>query len=288
MIKLTVIEEPTIFFEKTRFFLNHHEAENNVIIGLTKQLIDSQSSKKVQTFFAIIEEDNKLVLSAMINPPKDLILSTYDNIPIEALQVLTDFIWQSGIPLNGVAGSRRTAQQFAAIWSHRAAVISIVKMEEFIYRLDKVIFPVKFEGILRNAKMDDFNLVAKWMSDFHKEALNEPLSNEQYQSLEEQIVSDNVYLWQHEIAVSMAMKNRETDHGAVIGYVYTPPGYRCKGYGSAISAGVSARLLNNGYEFCTLFTDAANKISNSIYRRIGYKVLDDVLLIRFSKESEYS
>src|SRR5665648_104678 len=174
MIKLTVIEQPAVFFEKTKSFLIQHEAENNLIIGLTKQLIDSQPGKKVQPFYAVVEENNKIVLAAMMNPSRDLILSSSTSIPIHALQELADIIWQFGIPLNGVNASNQVSQQFSAIWSHRAAVVSSVIMEELIYRLECVNYPKMPKGSMRNANLADFYFIAEWMSDFHKEALNEP------------------------------------------------------------------------------------------------------------------
>ena len=35
-------------------------------------------------------------------------------------------------------------------------------------------------------------------------------------------------------------------------------------------ASLSQQLLDQGYQFCSLFTDAANPTSNKIYQKIGY------------------
>jgi len=38
---------------------------------------------------------------------------------------------------------------------------------------------------------------------------------------------------------------------------------------------LSQKLLDSGYERCSLFTDLANPTSNSIYQKIGYRPVGD-------------
>ena len=62
---------------------------------------------------------------------------------------------------------------------------------------------------------------------------------------------------------------------SAIGGVYTPPDCRNRGYASACVAELSRRLLDEGRAFCCLYTDASNPTSNSIYQKIGYKLVAD-------------
>jgi predicted GNAT family acetyltransferase len=57
--------------------------------------------------------------------------------------------------------------------------------------------------------------------------------------------------------------------------VYTPPEYRRRGYASASVAALSQSLLNQGHQFCFLFTDLANPTANHIYQDIGYQPVGD-------------
>ena len=66
-----------------------------------------------------------------------------------------------------------------------------------------------------------------------------------------------------------------TPNGVRVNFVYTPPGFRCRGYGSTLVASLSRHLLNSGRKFCCLFTDRANPTSNRIYQRIGYRFVSD-------------
>jgi predicted GNAT family acetyltransferase len=80
----------------------------------------------------------------------------------------------------------------------------------------------------------------------------------------------------------MAGFGGRTPNGTRIGPVYTPPELRGRGYGSALTAAVTERLLGSGLRFCFLYTDLANPTSNSIYQRIGYRPVSDVDLWTFS------
>jgi len=69
----------------------------------------------------------------------------------------------------------------------------------------------------------------------------------------------------------MAVSGRNTQNGAVVTNVYTPPHYRGKGYATSVVAQLSKDLLERGNKFCCLFADALNPISCGVYRKIGYK-----------------
>jgi predicted GNAT family acetyltransferase len=63
--------------------------------------------------------------------------------------------------------------------------------------------------------------------------------------------------------------------------VYTPAGHRRRGYGAAVTAAATERALAAGAEHVVLFTDLANPTSNGVYRRIGYRPVEDRLLLAF-------
>ena len=67
-----------------------------------------------------------------------------------------------------------------------------------------------------------------------------------------------------------------TPNGVRVGYAYTPPESRRRGYASACVAEVSRRMLNTGLSFCVLYTDLTNPTSNAIYQRLGYDAIADV------------
>lgn len=87
-------------------------------------------------------------------------------------------------------------------------------------------------------------------------------------------------MWEDGETLSMAV-GREPLEGVVrISEVYTPPDKRNRGYAAACVHALSAQHRDAGFR-SILYTDLANPTANSIYRRIGYRAVAEVLRYRF-------
>jgi predicted GNAT family acetyltransferase len=80
--------------------------------------------------------------------------------------------------------------------------------------------------------------------------------------------------------VSMAVSRKPIEGVVRVAGVYTPPEKRKLGYAAACVHALSKHMRDSGY-CCALYTDIANPTSNSIYRRIGYRAVSEVLRYRF-------
>jgi predicted GNAT family acetyltransferase len=79
-------------------------------------------------------------------------------------------------------------------------------------------------------------------------------------------------------AVAMASLTRAV---ARVGPVYTPPGKHRRGNAGAVTVAVSQLALDRGVEQVVLFTNLANPTSNALYQRIGYRPVEDRLVLSF-------
>jgi predicted GNAT family acetyltransferase len=91
----------------------------------------------------------------------------------------------------------------------------------------------------------------------------------------ERLRRGRLYVWDDDGPRTMAAWAGKTPHGVRVNFVYTPPESRGQGYASACVAALSQRLLDEGNDFCCLYTDLSNPISNSIYQKIGYRPVSD-------------
>ena|SRR6266849_594786 len=94
------------------------------------------------------------------------------------------------------------------------------------------------------------------------------------------LAAGNLWLWDHGEAMSMAVSRGPVEGVVRVAGVYTPAGKRKRGYAEACVYALSQRLREAGFR-CILYTDLANPTSNSIYRRIGYRAVAEVLRYRF-------
>ncbi len=68
----------------------------------------------------------------------------------------------------------------------------------------------------------------------------------------------------------------------LFGPVYTPPGLRRRGYAGALTVAVSRAALDAGADEVVLFTDLANPTSNALYQRLGYRPVEDRIILSFA------
>jgi predicted GNAT family acetyltransferase len=78
----------------------------------------------------------------------------------------------------------------------------------------------------------------------------------------------------------MAGRRRVFAGSARLGPVYTPPGLRGRGYGSAVTAAATRAIQDDG-GVPVLFTDLANPTSNKIYQQLGYRPVERRLVVTF-------
>lgn len=82
--------------------------------------------------------------------------------------------------------------------------------------------------------------------------------------------------------VSMAGMTQQVAGMSRVGPVYTPPALRGHGYAGAVTAAVSQAALDAGATEVLLFTDLANPVSNGLYQRLGYRPVEDRLVLAFA------
>jgi hypothetical protein len=146
-------------------------------------------------------------------------------------------------------------------------------MAQRIYRLTDLRPVREVTGRARRATEADRPLLLDWVRAFAVEAVPADAPGHPEDAVDARLreSAGGFMLWEHDGPVSLAGWGGETPNGVRIGPVYTPPEHRGRGYGSAVTAAVSAEQLASGRQFCFLYTDLANPTSNRIYVDIGYE-----------------
>ena len=122
----------------------------------------------------------------------------------------------------------------------------------------------------------DRPILAEWIEAFHAEALSGGSRVEAEAAADRYIASGAMHLWLvGQTPVACAAAVGPSPHAIRIGPVYTPPANRRRGYASALVADLSQDQLDRGKAFTYLYADRANEISNSIYQKIGYRIVAD-------------
>jgi GNAT superfamily N-acetyltransferase len=190
----------------------------------------------------------------------------------------------AGRPVPGVNAHLPVAEAFAAAWEKAHGGQARVHINQRLYRLAALSWPDPApDGSARLAAEADVPLLADWFRAFGLEVHDMGADVDHVPGVRERVSYGGVTIWQAGgQPVAIAGATRQVGGMARIGPVYTPPEFRGRGYGSAVTAAASQRLLEAGAEDVLLYTDLANPVSNSIYQRIGYQAVEDRVVLEFT------
>src|SRR5436190_12547893 len=154
------------FLERAGDFLAAREAEHNLILGLTGRLRENPLTYGDEPpYFAVAEDDGRVVAAAMRTPPHNLILSEVDD--EGALAALVDDVHAMFSELPGVLGPTEVAERFVSLWG----VPGERRVAQRAHRAESVTQPQGVPGRMRDYADSDRELILRWLEEFVAEAL---------------------------------------------------------------------------------------------------------------------
>ena len=271
------LEDPGAFLETASSLLLADEARNNLILGIAGTLRDHPSVYDEYRLW-LVEDRSRIVGAALQTPPYNLVLSRPRD--DEVLVALADAFSTQGVELPGVTGAVPEVDAFSENWSARAGTRRRRRMAQRIYRITELRSTQDVPGNARAATEADRELLVAWVGAFAVEAMPEGAPDRDAERTVDARLragSGSFTIWDDDGPVALAGWGGETPNGARIGPVYTPPEHRRRGYGSAVTAAVTAEQLAAGRTFCFLYMDLANPTSNKIYTDLGYEPVCDAV-----------
>lgn len=258
------------FLSRAESWLLQREAEHNLLLGIAAQL---RATPSAPAYFATLEHDGEVVGCAFRTPPYKLGVTRMPTGAAEALAADVVTIYDH---TPAVLGPEAVASVVAGEIARLEGKQTEPGMRQRIYELREVVRPWNPPpGRLRLAQPSDFEVLAQWLDAFAQETNHGPGDVRNY--TQAHIANKTVFIWDDNGPKTTALWSGLTPHGVRVGFVYTPPESRGRGYASVCVADASQRALDSGYEFCCLYTDLSNPTSNDIYQKIGYKPIADVV-----------
>ena len=272
-MRFEVVTSPEEFRDRTAGLLAD-EARHNLIRGILSNLIDYPDNYEDFRLFLVTADGEANACALITMPYRVVVADTPDGV---ALASLVDGIATLDAATPGVIGNRPTVDRFVELWTDRTGTTAALAMAQGVFAVEQIRPARPTDGEARVAVEADLETVFDWFNAFVAEAIpDEPRDDDR---LREMLlkrlrgeVPGRVWLWTcDEQPVSMSAHTSPTGSGVRVNAVYTPPEHRGKGYASSLVAEQSQWLLDNGHDFCFLFTDLANPTSNKIYESIGYR-----------------
>jgi len=279
---MKIIQEQNVeaFTSSIQDLLLQREAENNLPLGILKRIQESSSNEN--SLLIKIEEEGRPVFMTMRTPPHLWILPSIPAVTSRHIKSLARYLFENQFEVPGILGEGEAVQHFIDEWVNITGKNPIIHMRQGIYRLNKLQPIHTKEGELIEAKKSDFELVKKWLTWFGEETNEGTIKERTAEIAEEMIRTRRMHLWMvNGEAVSMVARARVTPHGATINAVFTPDEFKRRGYATQAVWTLTKKLLDQGYQFCSLYTDLDNHSSNSIYKKIGYEWIGNSIVYHF-------
>lgn len=283
------LEDPGVFLEVTAPLLLEDEARNNLILGIAGTLDQHPSVYREFRLWLVESSSGEVMSAALQTPPYNLVLGRPRD--EDALVTLADALSAQRVVLPGVTGAVPEVDVFSVYWAARTGLSRLRRMAQRIYRLNELRPAEHARGRARTATEADRELLIGWVSSFVAEVVPEGApGGDADRTVDARLRTGagGFMIWDDDGPVSLAGWGGRTPNEVRIGPVYTPPEHRRHGYGSAVTAAVTAEQLAAGRTFCFLYTDLANPTSNKIYVDIGYEPVCDAIDYAFELESQAS
>jgi RimJ/RimL family protein N-acetyltransferase len=169
---------------------------------------------------------------------------------------------------------------FLADWSAKTGGTGTVGLRSRLYLLGELVPPEPApDGAARLAAERDAELLVDWYEAFHLET-GAGGHEDARVAVADLLSRDGLWLWQTDAGpVAMAGLSRVVAGMARVTAVYTPPARRRRGYAGGVTTAASRAALAAEASSVVLFTDVANPTSNALYQRLGYRPVEDRVLM---------
>ena len=258
------------FVERVVPFLAPREVEFNLLIGLAARYaaLDEVPSDSV---WLALEDEGQLVGAALRTPPHYV---TVSELPPGGARAVAEFFLELGAVPDGASGPDEHGRDVLVALQERLGGRIALRSGELIYSLESVNDVPTPPGSARLATADDLELLTGHVDAFFREVAL-PYQVDPAALAERYVATGTALLWDDGGVRALACEARKTTTGVAIAPVYTVPSSRRRGYGTAVTAELSRRLLGAGNRFVCLFAEQKNPTANHVYQTIGFRRVRD-------------
>ncbi len=265
---------------RIREFLVRHEATNTIQLSgfIAQDSVDPQVT-------VLVAVDGENVVGVATQGGSFMMLLSHNESSL-VTDALVDAVVARGIEIPGVMGPSDAALAFANRWSTKTGRSFVPGMAQRILATSLVKPPVAVPGSWRLMTEGDHPMLTTWFTEFLIEADGAPPETARSggEAMLRRRIGGLIWIDADGAPVSIACFKAPTTNSIRIGPVYTPKDFRRQGYAGAVTAATTQLMLDRGYGFVCLYTDAANATANHVYEDIGYEVVSDSMQYRFAEQ----
>jgi GNAT superfamily N-acetyltransferase len=265
-------------------FLEADPCARNVLLTVIESVRTSAAAFSAPPSFWWVDDSGTVVGAASWTPPYPILVSTVpQDAAAELAAAMIERASAIGVSPPGINGPEAAAGSVAAAWTQ--ATDDTIERERLILlnELGHLVDVPTPPGGRRKALIDDVPMLGGWLHAFGAE-IDVIVGSDPRMTAERTVRAGGFDLWIDGGTPVCVVGHRIAAQVLRVGPVYTPPEHRNRGYGRRLTYEVTATALARpDVTRAMLFTDAANPVSNSIYRQAGYEPRDRHVEIEFAE-----
>ena len=272
MMQIQRYTDPSVFRADNDAFLLEQAASCSHIYANSRSLTAAQLAER-KLWLTRLHRDGVTCGVAVITSPLPMRMLAFTGLDDEGMALTVAALAQDGWQPSALVGRLDTGRRLAA----RLGRGSTERFRLGNHVLDTVPVVASCAGTMRAATADDYPLILEWEDAFIHEC-RLPYDR----AVLEAAIRDRLaapvpleWLWEAGGTPVAKAHGRPSAPIARVSMVYTLPEHRGRGYAGALVGCLSAALQAQGCATIFLSTDMANPTSNGVYRRIGYRFVEE-------------
>lgn len=280
-MKFNKYDNVNLFWNDIKNLVEKEEWYNTLLIGNCREAMEN---KNIDMFLATIIIQDKIELIMLYRKPWKLLLySPTNNYSDEIIKFAAENIFEFDNKLLGVNSEKEVANKFAKYYTELSNLKYTVHTGLRILLLENLEGANLLEdAVCRKANIEDKPILINFIKEFISEALHKEFDDQSVNEKFNKYFNSGYFVLERAgKIVSQATIGRIMKNGKCISVVYTPKEERGKCYAYNLIYRISKELLDSGDDYCVLYTDDSNPISNHVYEKVGYKRKSDWVDIDF-------
>jgi GNAT superfamily N-acetyltransferase len=174
-----------------------------------------------------------------------------------------------------------------AAWADATGGTGTTSLRTRLFKLGELLPPDPApRGAARVADEGDRELLVDWIAAFGRES-GGAHPEDAGRLVDDRLSHRGFTLWETDgVPVALAGLTREVAGVVRVSAVYTPPEHRRRSYGGGVTTAVSRAALDAGAAAVVLFTDQANPTSNALYQRLGYRPIEERVVLELTTQPD--
>lgn len=277
MFTIQYTDNPKVVLDVASAILNSDPLRNNIILSL---LIDRISLSRTGRYWILKKEDE--VVGVAAQSPLEYCLNI-SCISKTGVKYLSDYFVENELHFKCISGCESCVTEFLKNYNQKWQNAVEYSQKLLLYSLENQPANISCHGYLKQLKkIEHKNLILNLLKSFYEE-IGEDLLD--IMEIEQRIIDGRYYLWynaDNQLTSFICISNIFSENYIRLQNIYTISEHRGKGHAYEFVISL-VRQMRSSQMNMVLFTNQFYLPSNTLFQKVGFKIIDKFVTITLKR-----